>query len=98
MILKIGELYRIEKIDLEKIDYDNKTAGMDEVEGTDYMLINVHSERQVNEDWNKKEVFFDFESYGHIFRVEAKDVTISQTCRFEGEEILIVKENNVVKV
>ncbi|WP_052255826.1 hypothetical protein [Salinicoccus sp. YB14-2] len=98
MILRIGELYTIEKIDLEKIDYDNKTASMDEVEGTDYMLINVHSERQVNEDFNKKEVFFDFEAYGHIFRVEAKDVVVSQTCRFEGEEILIVKENNVVKM
>ena len=91
MILKIGELYRIEKIDLEKIDYDNKAASMDEVEGTEYMLIDVHSKRQVR---NKKEVFFDFEAYGHIFRVEAKDVTVPQTCRFEGEEILIVKENN----
>ena len=98
MILKIGELYTIEKIDLEKIDFDNKTADMDEVEGTEYMLINVHSERQVNEDWDKKEVFFDFEAYGHMFRVEAKDVTVSQTCRFEGEEIYIVKENNIVKV
>ena len=95
MILKIGELYRIEEIDLEKIDYDNKTASMDEVEGTEYMLIDVHSKRQVR---NKKEVFFDFEAYGHIFRVEAKDVTVSQTCRFEGEEILIVRENYIVKV
>lgn len=98
MILRIGELYTIEKIDLEKIDFDNDTASMDEVEGTEYMLINVHSERQVNEDFDKKEVFFDFEAYGHIFRVEAKDVTISQTGRFEGEEIYIVKENNIVRV
>ena len=98
MIYELNGTYVLERLDVDEVISDNKTDDVERIEGSMYQLISVVVEREVLgfDKYNPEpRVILTFETYGHMFSVPHKAVSIRQ---IHDDKVRIIKDGRIIEL